>query len=101
MNDMSHDPRVSEGLRVESLRALGLPRGARFPEIRTAYIRLAREMHPDLHSGDPTRAMQFRDISAAYEVLRRYHRWLIASPAPAVKRRDLDKRWVEAFGHLI
>ena len=101
MSDMSHDARVSEGLRVESLRALELPRGARFTEIRAAYIRLAREMHPDLHPDDPTRAMRFRDIAAAYEILRRYHRWLKVSPAHTIKSRDLDKRWVDAFGHLI
>ena len=101
MDKMSHDARVSEGSRVQALRRLGLPRGARFPEIRARYIRLARELHPDLHPDDEARANQFRDISAGYEILRRYHRWLRISPAPKLSRRDLDERWVSAFGHLI
>ena len=101
MSELSHDARVSEGLRVQSMRTLGLPRGARFPEIRATYIRLAREMHPDLHPNDLDRAIRFRDIAAAYEILRRYHRWLRVSPAPTVNRRHLDERWVSAFGHLV
>jgi molecular chaperone DnaJ len=45
---------------------LGVPEGATQKEITRAYRKLAKENHPDAHPG---REDQFKEISAAYEVL--------------------------------
>lgn len=48
---------------------LGLDRGAALIDIKRAYKRLARRYHPDINPGDRTAALQFRQISEAYETL--------------------------------
>jgi molecular chaperone DnaJ len=48
---------------------LGVRRDATPEEIKRAYRRLARELHPDVNP-DPSAQARFRDVSAAYEVLR-------------------------------
>ena len=49
---------------------LGLRRGASTKEIRSAYHRLALELHPDKSSGDdPERTERFIRVSEAYSVL--------------------------------
>jgi len=47
---------------------LGVGRDATPEEIKRAYRRLARELHPDVNP-DPTAADRFKEISVAYEVL--------------------------------
>lgn len=48
---------------------LGVPRDATPEEIKRAYRRLARELHPDVNP-DPQAQARFKEVSAAYEVLR-------------------------------
>jgi len=48
---------------------LGIDRGASPGDIKRAYKRLARRYHPDVNPGDRTAAVQFRQISEAYETL--------------------------------
>lgn len=50
---------------------LGIPRDADDQAIKAAYRKLARQWHPDLHSGkDKTKAEEkFKEINEAYEVL--------------------------------
>jgi curved DNA-binding protein CbpA len=43
--------------------------GASHDEIARAYRRLAHDVHPDTHPGDPDAARRFRVITEAYEVL--------------------------------
>jgi molecular chaperone DnaJ len=47
---------------------LGLKRGASEQEIKKAFRRLARELHPDV-SDHPEAEVRFREVSEAYEVL--------------------------------
>jgi len=50
---------------------LGLARGASADEIKKAYRRLARQYHPDLHSGAKKAEMEkkFKEVNEAHEVL--------------------------------
>ena len=48
---------------------LGVPRTATQSEIRKAYRKRAKELHPDLHPGDKKAEAQFKALSAAYHLL--------------------------------
>jgi len=49
---------------------LGVPEDASQEEIREAYRKLAFRWHPDRHGGDPWAEERFKQIAAAYSVLR-------------------------------
>ncbi len=49
---------------------LGVAPGASDDEIKRAYRRRARELHPDANGGDPASEAKFKEVSFAYEVLR-------------------------------
>ncbi|MEK6641933.1 MAG: DnaJ C-terminal domain-containing protein [Nitrospirota bacterium] len=50
---------------------LGLPKSASADDIKKAYRRLARQFHPDMHSGAKKSEMEkkFKELNAAHEVL--------------------------------
>ena len=63
---------------------LGVSRTATEKEIKSAYRKLARKLHPDVNPGNKRAEEQFKEIAEAYEVL-----------SDAEKRKKYDQ-----FGHL-
>ena len=62
---------------------LGVDRGASDGEVKKAFRRLARELHPDVNKHDPEAEEKFKEAAEAYEVL-----------------SDADRRSTyDAFGH--
>lgn len=59
---------------------LGVSRGATVNQIKKAYRKLAKELHPDKNTQDPEATQKFQDLGAAYEVL-----------SDTEKRRTYDK----------
>jgi molecular chaperone DnaJ len=62
---------------------LGVDRGADDKEIKKAFRRVARELHPDVNKHDPEAEAKFKQVAEAYEVL-----------SDPDRRRTYD-----AFGH--
>ena len=48
---------------------LGVSKNASESEIKSAYRKLARKMHPDLHPNDKNIAEKFKEITSAYDIL--------------------------------
>ena len=48
---------------------LGVDKKASAEEIKSAYRKLAKQYHPDLHPGDATAAEKFKEINEANEIL--------------------------------
>lgn len=53
----------------DAYKILGVSQGASADEIKRAYRRLARERHPDLDRDNPWAEDEFKELTAAYEVL--------------------------------
>ena len=75
---------------------LGVARDATAEQIKTAYRRLAKELHPDHHAGDVAKEQRFKVVTAAYEVLsdperRRAYDTQLADEARAAEARRFEE----------
>mmetsp|Transcript_4072 Transcript_4072/g.6309 ORF Transcript_4072/g.6309 Transcript_4072/m.6309 type:complete len:249 (+) Transcript_4072:70-816(+) len=50
-------------------KVLSVPKTATLAEIKTAYRRLALQLHPDTNGGDKEKSERFKKVSAAYDTL--------------------------------
>ncbi|WP_085032495.1 DnaJ C-terminal domain-containing protein [Ensifer aridi] len=66
---------------------LGVPRTATQSDIRKAYRKRAKELHPDLHPGDKQVEAKFKALSAAYHLLN-----------DPDQRARFDRREIDASG---
>src|SRR5512145_3539510 len=48
---------------------LGVPRTASQGDVKKAYRRLAKKLHPDANKNDAKAAVKFAELNAAYEIL--------------------------------
>lgn len=68
-------------------KTLGVSTSASQAEIKKAYRKLAKSLHPDLHPDDPGKQAEFQAVSAAYDIL-----------GDAEKRRRFDAGEIDATG---
>lgn len=68
-------------------KVLGVSKDATQAEIKKAYRKLAKSLHPDLSPGDKTKADEFQKVGAAYDIL-----------GDPEKRRRFDAGEIDATG---
>ena len=66
-------------------KTLGVAKTATEKEIKQAFRKLARKLHPDVNPGDKTTESRFKDVNEAYEVL--------GDPASRKKYDELGANW--------
>lgn len=57
------------GIDFDAYSALGIASNATAEDIKAAYRRAARRLHPDVNRANPGAVVQFQDLTAAYELL--------------------------------
>lgn len=66
---------------------LGVERSAALDDIRKAYRRLAKKLHPDLNPGDKAAEARFKEVTAAFDLL-----------SDSEKRQKFDSGEIDASG---
>ena len=66
---------------------LGVSKGAGEADIKSAYRRLAKKLHPDANKHDPKAASRFAELNAAYEIV-----------GDGEKRKAFDRGEIDAEG---
>ena len=89
----ANGPTTEQAMR-DPYEVLGVAKGADAKEIKKAYRKLARTLHPDLRPGDKAAEERFKEVASAYDLLSdpekkaAYDRGEIdASGAPRAERR--------------
>ncbi|GGY90950.1 DnaJ C-terminal domain-containing protein [Novosphingobium colocasiae] len=67
---------------------LGVARGASEKDIKSAYRKLAKELHPDTNKDNPRAAERFSDVTRAYDLL-----------SDKAKRAQFDRGEIDADGN--
>jgi DnaJ-class molecular chaperone len=67
---------------------LGVPRGASEKDIKSAYRKLAKELHPDRNADNPKAAERFSEVTRAYDLL-----------SDKDKRAHFDRGEIDADGN--
>jgi DnaJ-class molecular chaperone len=68
-------------------KVLGVPKNASQDDIQKAYRQLAKKLHPDLNPGNTKAEEQFKEVSAAYDVV-----------GDSTKRARFDRGEIDASG---
>ena len=66
---------------------LGVSKGANEADVKSAYRRLAKKLHPDANKHDPKAASRFAELNAAYEIV-----------GDGDKRKAFDRGEIDAEG---
>jgi DnaJ-class molecular chaperone len=69
-------------------RTLGIPRTASEADIKSAYRKLAKELHPDRNTDNPKAAEKFSEVTRAYDLL-----------SDKAKRAQYDRGEIDADGN--
>lgn len=73
---------------ADPYKTLGVARGASADEIKKAYRKLAKKLHPDVNPGNKKVEQQFKETTAAYDLL-----------SDAEKRRKFDSGEIDENGN--
>lgn len=84
-NDENGTPR---GTMADLYSLLGLKRGASEAEVKKAYRKLAKELHPDRNKDNPKAAERFSEVTGAYDIL-----------SDADKRAQYDRGEIDEQGN--
>ena len=72
---------------TDPYKVLGVSKSAGADEIKAAYRKLAKKLHPDLNPGDPDVERRFKEVSQAYGII-----------GDAEKRKRFDRGEIDASG---
>ena len=77
---------------VDYYKILGVSKDIPQKDVKKAYLKRAKQFHPDLHPDDPKAKAKFQALTEAYEV--------IGDPEKRAKYYQYGERWkdAEAFG---
>lgn len=84
--DQPHDIGVFDRMR-DPYQVLGVARSAGEDELKKAYRKRAKELHPDRNRDDPKAQDRFAELNSAYEIL-----------GDATKRKQFDSGQIDAEG---
>lgn len=73
---------------ADPYQTLGVPKGASEKDIKSAYRKLAKELHPDRNKDNPKAAERFSDVTKAYDLL-----------SDKDKRAQFDRGEIDADGN--
>ena len=74
---------------------LGVSPGSSDDEIKSAYRRLAKQYHPDLHPNDPAAAVRMNEINAAYDQIKNGAAYTQSSAAYTAEPQWQQDAWAQ------